>query len=374
MSKFRTLAETLGLVVRSEPTSPPAGVLPPPRSSAGSGASLSEALTIDSVFRSFMFLQAAAQQLTLDVWRRSDLIEKPPLVRKPDVDSNLSAFLAETVTSLTARGNAYWRKNLGSDGQVLNLEILPALEVHIDRDPRSGRRGFYYRGRRFASHEIAHLKLLRITGEEYGLGPIQAFQRGLAGALDQARYAQGWFNDAGVPSGVLKTDQHINAAQAEEYKTRWMEQRSKDLGPAVLGSGLEYSFLQLKPSEVQWLDTQKFTVTQIARLFGIPASYMLAAVEGNSQTYQNQEQADIAFIRYTLMVYLREIEEAFTDLLPHGQTARFNVDALLRTDTKTRMESHKIGIEAGVLTINEARAIEGLPPLESVTTEENLNV
>lgn len=375
MSKFRSFAQAVGLVTRDEEgaTTPPAGVLPPSRESATT-ATLADALTLDSVYRAFMFLQTSAMQLTLDVWRRDNLIAKPSLVRKPDINSNLSAFLAETVTSLTGRGNAYWLKTRSPSGEVANLEVLPALEVQAFTDPVSRRPRYSYRGVTYTPNEIQHLKLLRITGELNGLGPVQAFRRGLGGALDQARYAQTWFTEGGVPNGILKTEQNLSPSQAEEYKQRWMDQRAKERGPAVLGSGLEYSFLQLKPDEVQWLETQKFSVTQVARLFGVPASYMLAVVEGTSQTYQNQEQADIAFVRFTLMAYLREIEEAFTDLLPQGQTARFNVDALLRTDTKTRMESHKLGIESGVLTVNEARAIEGLPPRVEESEKENLNV
>lgn len=357
------LGQALGVLTRDDAGSAPLpGVVPPDRSKTAA-ATLRQALTLDSVFRAMLLLQTSAQQLTLDVWRRSELIDTPSLVRKPNVESSQSAFLAETVNSLAGRGNAYWRKHRGADGTVLNLSVLPALDVTPMKHPRSGRISYHYRGKELPASEIQHLKLLRITGEAEGLGPIQSFSQGLGGALDQARYSQRWFTDSGVPNGVLATDQQLTAQQAEEYKRRWMEQRRKDNGPAVLGSGLDYRLLQLKPAEAQWLETQKFSVTQIARLFGIPAHMMLAAVEGGSNlTYTNQEQADIQFVRFTLMAYLREIEEAFTDLLPHGQSARFNVEGLLRTDTKTRYEAHKIAIDAGFLLPEEARAIEGLPP------------
>lgn len=363
MSKFLSFAQALGLATRDDAGStPPEGVIPPPRAEIAA-ATLGQALTLDSVFRAFQFLQTSVQQLTLDVWRQGALLEpKPSLIRKPNIDMSLSAFLAETVTSLTGRGNAYWLKRRGPAGDVINLQVLPALEVHPYQDDRTGRLHFSYRGRDYTRDEIQHLKLLHITGQAEGLGPVQAFQQGLGGALQQARYAQTWFTDSGVPNGVLKTEQPITAAQADEAKKRWMDQRSKDNGPAVLGQGLDYQFLQLKPDEVQWLESQKFSVTQISRLFGIPATYMLAVIEGTSQTYQNQEQADIAFVRFTLMAYLREIEEAITGLLPHGQTARFNIDALLRTDTKTRYEAHEIGIRAGFLLPEEVRDIEGLTP------------
>ena len=87
---------------------------------------------------------------------------------------------------------------------------------------------------------------------------------------------------------------------------------------------------------------------------------MLASVEGGSQTYSNLQQEDLSFVRWTLMTYLREIETALTWLLPPGQKAKFNLDAILRPDTLTRYQAHKIGLEAGFLNVDEVRAIENL--------------
>ena len=75
------------------------------------------------------------------------------------------------------------------------------------------------------------------------------------------------------------------------------------------------------------------------------------------------EQEWLAFTRFTLMQYLRKIEEALTDLSPLGQTIRVDTDVLLRSDTKSRYHSHRVGLEAGFLTIDEVRSIENLPPL-----------
>ena len=87
----------------------------------------------------------------------------------------------------------------------------------------------------------------------------------------------------------------------------------------------------------------------------------------NSQTYSNVEQEWLGFTRFTLLSYLRKIEEALTEFTPRGQTVRFNIETLLRTDTRSRYEAHKIAIESGFLTVNEVREIEGLPPLEAPT-------
>lgn len=357
------VAHRLGLT-RSEQTDTPtmpAGVTPPARSSAPA-LTPRTALTLDSVFRALQVLQTAAEQLTFDVWRGGGKVREPlAVVTNPDVDSDLPSFLAESVMSLATRGNLFWRPTYGTDGQVVNVRVLDPLTATPIR--KRGRKLIVWDGREWSTRDVVHMRFLALPGEDVGLGPIQANARGLAGAVARSSYADGWFDTSGVPNGILKSDQPLTADQAEAYKARWQATQSHANGPAVLGSGLDYRPLMLKPAEVQWLEGQQFGVAGVARLFGIPASYMLASVEGVSRTYANQEQEDIAFVRFTLMAYLRKIETAMTAVLPRGQVARLNVDALLRTDTKTRYEAHKVGLEAKFLTVPEVRAIEGLDPL-----------
>jgi len=96
---------------------------------------------------------------------------------------------------------------------------------------------------------------------------------------------------------------------------------------------------------------------------GTPASLMLAAVEGNSQTYANVEQDWLAYVRFTLMGYLVEIEDALSDMLPGAQRAKFNIEALLRADTTSRYNSYAVAIDKGFLTPDEVRLLEGWAPL-----------
>ena len=100
---------------------------------------------------------------------------------------------------------------------------------------------------------------------------IQAAAATLRGHLDVAHYGAEWFRQGEVPSGVLSTDQHLTATQAAEWKAQWKAQRAQH-DTAVLGSGLAYTHLSLKPAEVQWLESQRFNTTAVARLFGIPCS------------------------------------------------------------------------------------------------------
>lgn len=118
--------------------------------------------------------------------------------------------------------------------------------------------------------------------------------------------------------------------------------------------------LHLTPSEVQFLESRAFDVLGVGRMFGIPAHMLLAAVNGSSLTYQNVNDAATDFIRWTLMAYLREIEDTLTAILPRGTIVRFNLDALLRANPAARMATHKTAIDAGIYSPAYARLIEGI--------------
>ncbi|MGC5584146.1 phage portal protein [Ornithinimicrobium sp. W1665] len=341
--------------IRSETT--PEGVMPPARSDR-LPITQAQALTLIPVYRAFSLISSAVSQLSLDLWRGEETIPSPTWVRRPDVKVPRSAWLEMTTTSLAANGNAFWRVERSSPAEAPSaLLVLDPNEVHINDDGT-----FSHRGRTLASWQVQHLALLRVPGRLRGLGPIQAAAQDLTGAADLRDYASEWFNAGTVPNGVLKSDQHITAEQAAAVKTQWLTSVN-GAEPAVLGNGLDYRPLLISPKDAQFLESRQFTVTDIARLFGIPSHLMLSVVEGGSMTYLNGQAADLSFLRWTLMAYLREIEEAVTALLPRGQTARFNVDAILRPSTQERYDAHKVALEAGFLTVDEVRRIEGLDPL-----------
>ena len=131
----------------------------------------------------------------------------------------------------------------------------------------------------------------------------------------------------------------------------------------VLGNNLTYVPLDMKPADLQFLETQKFDTTQIARLLGIPASIMLAAVDGSNLTYSNIEQSWIEFSDYTLSAYAGEIEELFNVLLPRGREARFDWDSSRRADMSDRFNAYKTALDSKWITVNEVRARESYPPL-----------
>ena len=341
------------------------GMTAPARTDAPRSVNVGEALGLPSVYRSIQILAISGKQLSIDTYRYGTQVDDNPLTRQPDPACSRSAWIEQNIVSLASTGNAYQEVIRESDGTVRALPVLNPLDVRIRVNRDGAVTGYSYRGRDLPPTRVKHLTLLSIPGSAYGLGPIQAAQPDLRGAIDTRDYAANWFQDGGQPNGILKSDQIINPDTAKQVKDSWNSTAGAKNGVAVLGNGLAYQPVFLSPKDVQFIEAQQFNVTAVARMFGISASLMLAATDGgkSQQNYSNVEQDWLAFTRFTLMGYLVEIEEALSDLLPGKQRAKFNVEALLRADTTTRYSAHRTAIEAGFLTVDEVRALENRPPL-----------
>lgn len=356
MGTLQRAAQRLGLITRSQQTGPLPTIIPSARPAIGS-----DPLTLDAVYRAVSILQTAAMQLTIDVWSGRDQITPPAWINTPDPWRTQSEWLAETVASLALRGNAYWLVTRNPNEQITCLQVLDPLAVTIST--RGQIREYHYGQHTYSRADLAHLALLRQPGNRmpYGLGPIQACQATIDGAARLKAYADGWMDQGTIPNGILTSDQELTPTAAAKLREKFLESVNSN-EPMVLTHGMKYEPIMLTPDEIQWLDAQNFNVASIARMYGIPARLMLATIGGSSETYANQQQEELSFVRWTVQAYLREIEAVLTWLLPRGQTARFNLDGILRADTKTRYEAHEIAIRAGWLSTDEVRAIEGLTP------------
>lgn len=353
------------LSIRSEvpPEQPPqgSGVLPPPREK--NPATVQSALTIPALYRSVQAIGSSVSNLSLDVYDRHGQPKSTPFwLSRPDIKVSRSEWLQTIATSLATRGNAYLRvvrKDDSDPTSTINaVLVLDPTLCFVDENGRI----FYNGGERpLPRHNVLHLKFLAFPGQVYGLGPIQACISAISGILDTRAYADEFFDTSGVPSGVIQTPERLNPETAKGFKEAW------DNVPAgqtrILGGGAEYKSTLISPKEAQFLEAQEFSVRDIARLFGLPASLLLANTEGSSLTYTNIQDASLEYIKHTLAAYLRPIEEALSTLLPRGQEIRFNYDALLRASTSQRYAAHQVALTAGFLTVDEVRAIENLPPL-----------
>lgn len=207
------------------------------------------ALTLTAVYRAVQIIATPISKMTINTYRYATgievKVENPVLVNKPSINDNRRDFLFQTVADLALSGNAFWFKNYGSNGQVNNLTILPASAVNVqnpytkDGKPDFSRIVYDYMGTQYTKNEIEHLKIFSRAGYLRGVSPIESCRKDISAAIDLRDYAGNWFTSAGVPTGVLKTNQMLNAADAEAVTSNWHnKQQNKQI--AVLGSGFEY--------------------------------------------------------------------------------------------------------------------------------------
>lgn len=355
----------LGFVEPKEVRTAPQGALIPPARSDGTTLSIDTALGITAVYRSVFILVTQVSQMPLGVYRTMNgvttEIETPSLIKNPNVNDTQQGFIEQTVFDLATHGEAFWRLYRSGPGEpVQNIEVLPPSTMGYTKRESDGKIIWSQGNHEFKPHQIHHLRLIKRSGEVRGLGPIQMAKGELQAALNLRKYSDEWFT-SGVPQGYLTTDQPLNAEQAREYSQGWASYVAEGKIP-VLGGGFKFEYLHLKPGDAQMLEVQKSVVTNIARLFGIPAMHLLADM-GISNTYLNLEQASIVHLQTTLARYMNEIENALTDLLPRGQKVEFKEEALLRTDSPTKWDVIKTQVEVGYTSGNELRKAEGKQPI-----------
>lgn len=342
-------------------TDMPSGIKPPARVPAGG-----DPLQMSTVFRGVQVLQTAITGLPIVEQRGGvALPDVNPLVAQPDVKRSRRDFIADIVASLVLDGNAFTRIVRDWKGEIVTCEVLPPQYVTVtdeSDDPARPDLRFSYLGHVYTADDVVHSKFLNVPGRLRGLGPISAAREEIEAAQLARDYKAKFFTDGSNLKGYLRTSENITQEAAEQAKASW--KASGEAGDIkVVGKNLEYVPLSLKPADLQFLETQKFDTTQIARLLGIPASIMLAAVDGSNLTYSNIEQSWIEFADYTLAAYTGEIEEIFNRLLPRGRTARFDWDSSQRANMSDRFTAYKTAIEAGFLTVDDVRRKEGLPAI-----------
>jgi HK97 family phage portal protein len=290
-------------------------------------------------------------------------IENPVLVNKPNFQDTRRNFLFETVVSLALDGNAFWLKSYGSNGAVNNLTLIPSNAVTIRSEP-DGKVYYDYQVTnqqvvKTTTTDIQHLKLFPRAGYLRSLGPIDACNKDISAALDLRNYAANWFGQAGIPTGILKSDKPISSEDANEITERWHAKQS-ERKVAVLGQGFEWQTVQLNPRDAMFTDVQIQQVQAIARLFGVPARLLLTGVDGSSDTYTNLQDENQVFYRHTIMAYTDAISDALSECLPRGTRAEFNFEGLFKADMANRFSMYETAIRAGFMTTDEVRVKEGL--------------
>jgi HK97 family phage portal protein len=210
--------------------------------------------------------------------------------------------------------------------------------------------------------EVMHIRRYSLPGCLNGISPIEQARQGIGLGLAAERYGARYFGDSANPSSVLESDQNMDDDEVTRVQRNWIASHGGRRHPAIMSGGLKWRPISISPNESQFLETRKFQRGEIASLFRVPP-HMIGDTEKSTSWGTGIEQQSIGFVTYTLGPWLRCIEGAFTNLLPKGQFFRFNVDALLRGDIKSRYEAYSQARNAGWLNVDEIRELEDREPV-----------
>ncbi|WP_311747544.1 phage portal protein [Proteus columbae] len=216
--------------------------------------------------------------------------------------------------------------------------------------------------------EIWHVRIFTLDGL-VGLSPIAYARQAIGLGLATEEHGARLFGNGAVTSGVLQTEQELSDLAFDRLK-RDFEENHQGLTnahkPLILEMGLKWQQISLSAEDAQFLETRKFQLEEICRIFRVP----LHMVQNTDRaTFNNIENLGIGFINYSLVPYLIRIEQRINAGLVKASKqgtfyAKFNTGALLRGDMKSRFEAYSTGINWGIYSPNECRELEELNPRE----------
>lgn len=275
------------------------------------------------------------------------------------------------IACLCLRGNfyAYKVKALGEVVELLPLDpssVTPKLNSKWEPEYQvtfpDGRHDT------LTQDDIWHVRIFTLDGLT-GLSPIAYAKQAVGLGLATEEHGSRLFGNGAVTSGVLQTDQYLKDDAYERLKTDF-ENRHQGLAnahkPMILEMGLKWQQISMTSEDAQFLETRKFQLEEICRIFRVP----LHMIQNTDRaTFNNIENLGIGFINYSLVPYLTRIEQRINAGLvkPSKQGvfyAKFNAGALLRGDMKSRFDAYATGINWGIYSPNECRELEELNPRE----------
>ncbi len=356
--------------------------------SAGVRVTEETAMRHTAVYAAVKLLAETLASLPLSVYRRlpdggkKALTEHPLhnlLHYQPNHYQSSFEFREMMQGHIGLRGNCYALKHVNAVGQIDALEplhpnrVTPAWNengriIYKVLTPVSKGAEIGFVEKVYTAEEIFHVRGLTLDGL-IGLSPIAHHRETIGLGMAAQEYGNRFFSNDATPKGVLeypgsfKNDEDFNQFRARWQSSQGGANRGKT---AVLENGMKYNDIGMTNEDAQFLDTKKYNVTDIARIFNIPP-HMIGDLE--KATFSNISDQAIQFVVHTMRPWFVRWEQAFKrDMIVEDDVfVEFNVDALLRGNIKDRYAAHAVGINTGFLTRNEARAMENKNPLPGLS-------
>ncbi len=340
------------------------------------------AMQTSAVYACVRILAESVAGLPLHVYERTangSKSTKPshPLYRllhdEPNREMTSFVFRETLMSHLLLWGNAY--AQIIRDGRGFPIALYPLLpdRMAVDRN-ESGELVYTYQSDK-GQVKLRRENILHIPGLGFdgliGYSPIAMAKNAVGLALATEDYGATFFANGANPGGVLEHPGVIKPEQADRLRESWQSQfgGANAHKVAVLEEGLKFHQMSIPPEQAQFLETRKFQINEIARIFRVPP-HMVGDIEKSS--FSNIEQQSLEFVKYTLDPWVVRWEQSLQQvlILPSEKATifiKFNLDGLLRGDYQSRMQGYSTGIQNGFMSVNDVR---GLEDMNLLTAEE----
>lgn len=297
---------------------------------------------------------------------------------EPNPEMTSFIFRETLMAHLLLWGNAYSQIIRNGKGEVLALYPLMPNRMKVDRKP-DGRLYYEYQMQNddgaklkngsviLTPYEVFHIPGLGFDGL-VGYSPIAMAKNAIGLSIATEEYGSKFFANGATPGGILEHPGTVK--DPEKVRESWHKGfgGSQNAGKvAILEEGMKYTPISIAPEQAQFLETRKFQINEIARIFRVPP-HMIGDLEKSS--FSNIEQQSLEFVKYTLDPWVVRWEQSIQRSLLQTEEkksyfAKFNLDGLLRGDYQSRMQGYAIARQNGWMNANDIRELENqdcIPP------------
>ena len=351
-------------------------------STSGKVVTERSAMQMTAVYSCVRILSEAVAGLPLHLYRYKDGGGKEkaidhPLYRllhdEPNPEMSSFVFRETLMTHLLLWGNAYAQIIRNGKGEIMALYPLMPNKMRVDRDEH-GKLYYEYSHSsdeagtmknttvRLTPYDVLHIPGLGFDGL-VGYSPIAMAKNAIGMAIACEEYGAKFFANGAAPSGVLEHPGVIKDPQ--KVREAWQSQFGGSANSnkvAVLEEGMKYTPISISPEQAQFLETRKFQINEIARIFRVPP-HMVGDLEKSS--FSNIEQQSLEFVKYTLDPWVIRWEQSlsrilFTDEEKKTLFFKFSVEGLLRGDYQSRMNGYATARQNGWMSANDIRELENM--------------
>ena len=350
-------------------------------STSGNRVTEHSAMQMTAVYACVRILSEAIAGLPVHLYQYTDKGSKEKAVKhplyfllhdEPNPEMTSFVFRETLMTHLLLWGNAYAQIIRNGKGEVLGLYPLMPNRMTVDRDDRGQ---IYYQYQvsdsdaptmkegtvNLKKEDVLHIPGLGFDGL-VGYCPIAMAKNAIGLSIATEEYGAKFFANGATPGGILEYPGTVK--DPDRVRDSWNKGFSgrNSHKVAILEEGMKYTPISISPNEAQFLETRKFQIDEIARIFRVPP-HMVGDLEKSS--FSNIEQQSLEFVKYTLEPWLMRWEQSINRALLSANEkstyfVKFNVDGLLRGDYQSRMNGYATARQNGWMSANDIRELENL--------------